>query len=117
NLGARLARDPARVSRALEGSKQGTELKIERWEGLGRMLVQGPWNESQCRLAQDLLGVPPELRPEVTSPPPPGEAAALVEHELERLRCRKSEVLDELNEMHRAWAAGGMPLVEDAMAR
>jgi hypothetical protein len=32
-LGARLPKDPARIARALEGTKQGADWLIERWQG------------------------------------------------------------------------------------
>src|SRR5207302_6849310 len=48
NLGARLSKDPARVARALERTKQGTDWLLERWEGLGEVLhTNGAWDEPQ----------------------------------------------------------------------
>src|SRR5206468_1052467 len=62
-LAARLARDPARVSRQWRATRQGCDLLIERWEALGRALDRlGAWDEAQQSLALDLLGVPAVAR-------------------------------------------------------
>src|SRR5262249_18189916 len=54
HLAARSAKDPARVSRQLRRTRQGCELLIERWEGLGRVLREaGEWTDAQRALALD----------------------------------------------------------------
>src|SRR4051812_9614169 len=118
DLGARLAKDPARVAQALGRSRQGADWLLERWEGLGEALgTNGGWDDAQRRLAFDLLGVAPELRNGSTRVPPEADAAALaelVERQVARLRGRRERSLDALDEAERAMAAAGMPLDEDA---
>jgi hypothetical protein len=111
-LAAKLARNPAATSRLLRRTKQGCELMIERWEGLGRILREtGGWTEPQRALALDLLGVPAELRDGTTAVDPPhAEADArafrlgVVAAELRRLGDRKAGALDRLDEDERALA-------------
>src|SRR5262249_43976401 len=63
DLGAHIARDPARIAGALNRSLQGADWLIERWEGLRDVLESnGCWNDDQRALAFDLLGVAPGLR-------------------------------------------------------
>src|SRR4051812_28163733 len=118
DLAARLPKDPSRVAQALGRSRQGTDWLIGRWEGLGEALdANGAWDEAQRRLAFDLLGVAPELRNGSAKVPPEGDArglAALVARQLARLRERREEALDWLDENERAMTASGMPLEEDA---
>ncbi len=117
-LGARLAKDPARVAWSLRGCTQGADWLIERWEALGTILKNtGTWTEEQRRLAFDMLGVAPALREGSDAVPPPDDVpgmAALVAREVERLRARQEEALDRLDRTRRAMAADGMPLEEDA---
>jgi hypothetical protein len=120
DLGARLAKDPARVSQALSRSRQGADWKIERWEGLGEALSSnGGWDESQRRLAFDLLGVAPDLRNGSKRVPPEHDAtglAGLVAREI-GLLCQAQELsLDALDEAEWSMAAAGMPPEEDACA-
>jgi hypothetical protein len=117
-LGARMQKDPGRVSRALERSRQGADWMIEKWEGLGAALrSNGGWDEAQRRLAFDLLGVDPELRHGSDKVPPEGDAAALaalVAGELESLRFVQEVSLAPLDRAEQSMAAAGMPLTEDA---
>jgi hypothetical protein len=115
-VAARLARDPARVSRRLRQNRQGCELLIDRWEALGRILEQtGAWTDGQRELALDLLGVPPELRDGDTAVDPPGASEdaeeearpfrlGVVAKELATLRRLKADALDGLDEDERAIA-------------
>jgi hypothetical protein len=118
DLGARLAKDPARVAWALEGTKQGADWMLLRWQGLGEVLqARGGWDEAQRRLAFDLLGVPHELRDGSLKVPPEADAealAGLVKAQVARLREELEESLIDLDEATQAMAAGGMPFEEDA---
>jgi hypothetical protein len=121
SLGARLARDPARVSEALRRTKQGTDWCVERWEGLAEAVeVRGEWTDEQRRLAFDLLGVPLEFRATSRRVPAASDTGALVElaeRELERHRHRLEDRLLDVDEAWRAMAAAGMPFEEDATTR
>jgi hypothetical protein len=114
-IASRLGRDPSRSRSRLEQNRHGSELLINRWEGLGRILRQGgTWDDSQRSLALDLLGVPTELRTGTTSVDPSGtlEAGAfrlgVVDGELERLRGRKAKAFDLLDEHDRESAEAGI---------
>jgi hypothetical protein len=118
-LGAKLAKDPARVAPALRGCKQGADWLRERWEALGEILEnQGGWTDEQRRLAYDLLGVPPALRDGSDMLPPPEDVdglAAVVAARVAGLEEDCAAVLDELDAAERAMAMGGMALEEDAV--
>jgi hypothetical protein len=116
-IASRLGWEPARSRSRLEQTKHGCEILIERWEGLGRILGEsGIWDDSQRSMALNLLGVPLELRAGTTSvDPPEGDQAEakvfrllLVEAELERLRLRKAEAFDLLDEHDRESAQAGI---------
>ena len=116
-IAARLGRDPARTRGRLEQNRHGCELLIERWEGLKRILGgSGDWDDSQRSMALDLLGVPLELRTGTTAiDPPEGDRAEakvfrllMVEAELDRLRGRKAEAFDLLDEYDRESARAGI---------
>jgi hypothetical protein len=120
-LGARLARDPSRVSEALRRTKQGTDWCLERWAGLEEAAeVQGSWTDEQRRLAFDLLGVPLEFRATSRNVPDASEGAALAElaaREIARHGGRLESSLIDLDEAMQAMAASGMPMEEDATTR
>jgi len=62
-LGLRLGRKPSLVLLRLSATPQGCAWLLGRWEGLAAVLgAGGDWDESQVRLAQDLLGVNPLFR-------------------------------------------------------
>jgi len=106
-LGGKLAKSPAIVAGKLRRTKQGCQWLISRWIGLGNILGgNGEWNESQKRLALDLLGTPAELREGPT--PLDGDRAALVREQVARLATRKAEALDELDAQERADAEVGL---------
>ncbi len=117
-IGAKLARDPARVAPALRGRKQGADWLIERWEALGIILQNtGTWTDDQRRLAFDLLGVPVALRDGGDMLPPPEDAEALaelVEGQIAMLQDDQEGVLDALDARERSMAMDGMPAEEDA---
>ena len=121
DLGARLPKDPSRVSRALERCRQGADWLIERWEALGEIVAtKGGWEEAQRRLAFDLLGVPADSATAARRVPAADDAeglSALVAEQIERLRADQEESLDRLDESERLMAAAGMPLDEDAATR
>ncbi len=118
DLGARLAKDPARVAPALRNCKQGADWLMDRWESLGEILRnKGAWTDEQRRLAWDLLGVPVALRDGGDLLPPPEDVealAALVDQQLTILGEDQEAVLNKLDAEERAMAMGGMPLEEDA---
>jgi len=115
DLGARLSRSPATVSRQLRRSKQGCDWLIYRWEGLGRILeAKGDWSEAQTRLALDLLGTPKELR---DGPSPlDGDRPALIREQVAKLARLRAEALDELDEMDRSDAEVGLGADDKAIA-
>ncbi len=107
DLGATLARSPAKVARKLRRTKQGCQWMIARWEGLGRVLeFKGDWDEAQRRLALDLLGLSIELRDGPT--PLDGDRPALIRDQLSRLRSLVAQALEELDEQERAAAEVGL---------
>jgi hypothetical protein len=117
DLGVRLGKEPTRVSRALQRSRQGCDWLIERWEGLARALeAGGAWDEDQRRLAFDLLGVPHTVRDDRGKVPPAKDLAGLARlaaSEIARLRRDQELSLIELDEAERAMSASGMPMSED----
>ncbi len=117
-IGARLAKDPARVVPALRGRKQGADWLIERWEALGTILRNtGAWTDDQRRLALDLLGVPAELRDGGDILPPADDIEALAELAAEQVAMLQDDqegVLDALDAKDRSMALAGMPAEEDA---
>jgi hypothetical protein len=116
--GAKLAKDPARVARALRGRKQGADWLIERWELLGEILKnKGAWTDAQRRLALDLLGVPVELRDGNDIVPPADDVEAMAElvaDQIAMLAEDQEGVLDALDAEERSLALEGMPAEEDA---
>jgi hypothetical protein len=117
-LGAKLAKDPARVAPALRGCKQGADWLMDRWESLGEILRnKGTWTDEQRRLAWDLLGVPVILRDGSDLLPPADDVEALdalVEQQLTILAEDQEGVLNRLDAEERGMAMQGMPLEEDA---
>ena len=96
-IGARLARDPARAVRRLRQTAQGADWLSARWDRLAKILDSGTtWNESQRSLALDLLGIPETLR---TGPTPadPAEGADPAAHQ-RALALAKLRELYELRE-------------------
>ncbi|MFO0951971.1 MAG: hypothetical protein U0835_12625 [Isosphaeraceae bacterium] len=92
-IGARLARDPARTVRRLRQTAQGCDWLITRWEGLARALEPGrTWDDAQRALALDLMGVPASLRDGPTAadpadgPDPAVSQRALAAGQVEELR-------------------------------
>ncbi len=118
DLGARLAKDPARAAPALRVRKQGADWLIERWELLGAILKNtGAWTDEQRRLALDLLGVPAELRDGGDILPPADDIEALAEliaDQVAMLHDDQEGVLDALDAKDRSMALAGMPAEEDA---
>jgi hypothetical protein len=101
---AGLSKDPARVVSRLEGTKQGCEWLIGRWQGLALALeVEGTWTEAQTALALDLLGTPHVLRVRPLRP-----SAELVDEEIGRLAGLIESGLDGLDEHERVSAELGM---------
>ncbi len=109
----RLAKSPGLVCRQLEGTKQGAELMLERWERLGATLESGgDWSESERSHALDLLGVAVDLRNGLT----PVDARsgedglafrkAVVSRQIERLR-KLAGSLASLDAMQRDHAERG----------
>jgi hypothetical protein len=112
NLAARLPKDPARFAHLLAGTKQGAALMIERWESLVRIARSiGRWDEPQCRLALDLLGVPCALHSGCAALAPPGDGeglVALATGQIELLQSRIDDVLDNQNDQDQADVIAGV---------
>jgi hypothetical protein len=115
-LGAKLPRNPALISRRLRRSPQGCDWLLERWEALAALLRDGrDWTEAQRTLALDLLGTPAELREGATRLDPAGVAGealrssrrAVAEAEIVALRRLRDETLSGLDASERLSAELG----------
>jgi hypothetical protein len=123
-IGARLARDPARVVRRLRQTPQGCDWLISRWDGLARVLAPGrPWDDAQRGLALDLLGVPATLRGGPTAADP-GDGpiefapqAALAAGQAAELRRLRDAVLRPRDDDDRAIAMQGIDPGDAAASR
>ena len=120
-LGSRLARDPGRVQRAVERSKQGVDWLVEKWVRLkGIIAERGFVDVEQRTLIHDLRGIELELREGSTEVPKAGDGpglAALCDSELQRLRALQENWLCAKDERWRQMAACGMPYDADAETR
>ena len=113
-LANRLARQPGVVRLQLLATPQGCDLLIERWEALRAALAPGkPWDEANREIALDLLGVLPEFR-EVRTEVDAKEGddavalqSAVALDEIEQLKIRKAEWLDDFDAQSREWAICG----------
>ncbi len=116
---SRLSRDPSRIARGLMRSRHGCLWLIDRWNALAEIARDtGRWDESQRRLAYDLLGVPVELRPLASQVPAEDDSAqlvALAEARIAELNEKTESVLEGLDESERELAMMGMPLQEDGL--
>jgi hypothetical protein len=113
-VAARLAEDPALVSRQLQASLAGVGLLVEAWLGLAATLdAGGDWSESEALRALDLLGVAADLRSGPTPIDGPDGAdpvafrRALAIEELDRLEALRDEAMIPLDEMERRLAITG----------
>jgi hypothetical protein len=120
-LAARLAKDPARISRALGRTKQGADWLVETLEGLGlAVAANGRLDEPQHLLLLDVVGVAAEFRngghrvPFATNGP---ALAAFIQAHVTRLREIQETSLLDLDEAQRQQAMAGMPPREDAETR
>lgn len=118
-VGARLARDPARTVRRLRQTPQGCDWLIGRWQALALALEAGrPWDDPLRALAHDLLGTPAPFRdgPTPLDPPPDspeGAAAratqaALATTRIAELARLRDEVMRPRDEDDRALASLGI---------
>ena len=109
-LASRLAREPHKVARRIEGTPQGCDLMLECWRGLASSLERHKtWTEAQRSLALDLLGVRPELRDAETPVDPAGGDAlearrAVVAAEVRRLESLRDGALRDRDAAERALA-------------
>ena len=91
NLGEKLAKAPAKVVNQLRRTPQGCDFLIDRWERLERIATGQAWNEAQCSLVFNMLGIHADEREgcgdEVTKKP-----LEVTGRELLALRKRKAEV-------------------------
>jgi hypothetical protein len=121
DVNKRLQRDCKKTVHTLGGTKQGAELLISFWQGLGEALQSnGDWDEPQRRLCYDLLGIRPELRCGSKQVPPSGDTAgmaALVARQIQILRDRIEDRLDQADLAEQAAAASGFLLHEDAVTK
>ena len=105
-LGRKLTRSPSVVMHQLRATKQGCAWLLARWEGLqGALDAEGGWDESQVRLAKDLLGTPKELRnaPGALD----GDRRALVGGQVALLAAKHSGPMAELDDLDRDHAEIG----------
>ena len=118
DVGARLRNDPSRVVARLRSTTHGADWLIRRWEILRDDLRStGVWDDDQRRLAFDLLGVPRECRTGFHTVPRGDDLEALealVLEQIDRLRDKQVEILDDLDESERLLMMGGLPIYEDA---
>jgi hypothetical protein len=118
NLAARLPKDPARFAHLLAGTKHGAALMTERWDTLAQIARScGDWDETQRRMALDLLGIPGELRAGCAAIAPPGDQGALVAlatGQAQRLRTRIEELLEDQNAQNQADTIAGLLVAADA---
>src|SRR5262245_22249079 len=93
-LAEKLPRSPQRVTLELEGTRQGVDWKLGRWEELSAALGRrGHWDEAELVQAFDLLGVP-HLERAATHDPSELEATReLIRDEVERLERWRDDVL------------------------
>jgi hypothetical protein len=121
NLINNLSKDCERIRSALQKSKQGAELLVERFEDLlGILKTTGTWTEVQRHMALDLMGVPAALRQGYYRLPPDADAqvmAALAQSEIDRLRSKIDTVLTPKDNRERRDARQGIPHEEDAVSR
>jgi hypothetical protein len=121
NTAARLARDPVRVSHQLEQTKQGAELSLDWWRGLGESVAaHGRLTEEQRQLAFDLLGTPPQLR-DTTARVPAGDDTpgllALVTRQVKRLEDQLAHTLTSRDTLAREAGRQGLPVMLDKVTR
>jgi hypothetical protein len=118
-LGNRLARNPAVISRKLAATLQGGHWLMGRWQALASLADSGtPWDDAQRSLAFDLLGVAPDgyLRgcrasfdPEPGSDRPAAAVqAALARREIDRLETACDTVLGPLDAEEHELAEAGL---------
>ncbi|MEO6810610.1 MAG: hypothetical protein ABI353_15955, partial [Isosphaeraceae bacterium] len=117
-LAAKLPRNPSRTVAALRTTRHGAVWLIERWQSLGDAL-EGPgcWDDSQRRLALNLLGTPKEFRDCSAALPADADLAALktlVRDQIAALQDRLTNALEPLDDKERALTEIGLPLDTDA---
>jgi hypothetical protein len=112
-LGAKLASNPALVSRELETSLAGVQWLIVAWLDLAETLEAGKdWSEAEVDRSLDLLGFAREFR---DGRKPTGESGSelsasqreLAQGEVERLQQLRDEAMAPLDEMNRRMAIEG----------
>jgi hypothetical protein len=120
-LAARLAKDPARVSRALGRTKQGADWLVETLERLGLAVsANGRLDEPQHGLLLDVVGMAAAFRngghrvPPATNGP---ALAAFIQAHVTHLRELQETSLLDLDEAAPRHAMAGMPPREDAETR
>ena len=113
-LGARLSGKPELVQPKLRQSKHGTLWLAAQWEELERRFdVRGEWLEADSERAMDLLGLPNDGRVGVwsalTGDAEEGSGVrALIRDEVESLRRRLEEYLDDRDDRARVDAMTGL---------
>ncbi len=104
DLGARLARHPARVVAQLRQSPQGCDWLTERWTILAQIADCSGWNDEQTQLAHHLLGRPTAAEGQAVAPiATPGIVAR---QQLERLQSTR-EIAVESDKEARALVEAG----------
>ena len=110
-LAARLARDPARVSRRLKQTLQGAEWLRSRWESLAQIAQSNAtWTDPQRTLALDLLGTPKDFRdhhPLLPKNPNPSTLLALANQQIASLETLIQNNLTDLDHLDRHLTESG----------
>lgn len=117
-LGRRLKKNPAEVALKLSMSSQGCDWLIERWEWLLAKLEDGEgWSKRDRALVQDLMGIEPDFRRKKKGEKPPegdellAHRRELAEGEMERLKIRKYERLNDLDAERRDAVINGLDVM------
>ena len=116
-LARRMKKHPAEVALKLSTTSAGCDWLIGRWEWLLGKLDDGEaWTKADRSLAQDLLGIEPSFRRKRKgAKPPEGDDLAahrreVAEAEIERLKIRKYERLDDLDAEQRDCMIHGLDI-------
>jgi hypothetical protein len=102
----------------LEGTRQGVDWKLGRWEELAEALERrGHWDEAELTHAFDLLGVPHLERAAAHLPQELEATRQVIRGEVERLERWRDEVLIPGEEHERLAAMLGVPVNETKSLR
>jgi hypothetical protein len=113
-IAARLPKDPSRTASRLRETSQGCRWILARWDALSVPLAENTaWNEDQCNLAANLMGIGPDLRAAYPTLSPSGnlddQATILCEH-AESIHALMTDALEPLDAKERELTRLGFPL-------